>query len=83
MPLTDDDRRALGAALTLLASEKPRAFDDALWLLFGDRWWPLRRLLARHGYIAIDGSGDGVPAITDRGRRLARRFSGNTPLSVA
>ncbi|MEZ6242382.1 MAG: hypothetical protein R3B57_05000 [Phycisphaerales bacterium] len=82
MPLNDDDRRALGAALATLAKQNPRAFDDALWLSFGDRWWPLRKLLASHGYISLEGPGDGVPALTERGKRLARRFSDST-LSVA
>lgn len=82
MPLNDDDRRALGAALATLAGGNTRAFDDALWLSFGDRWLPLRKLLAAQGYIALEGQGDGVPALTERGRRLARRFA-DTTLSVA
>ncbi len=82
MPLNDDDRRALGAALSLLAKQNTRAFDDALWLCFGDRWWPLRRLLVHQGYITLEGPGDGAPALTDRGKRLADRFK-KSPLSVA
>ncbi len=76
MRLSQHDRGALLKALGALERGLPDAFDDALWIGFGDRWWSVRTQLKQQGFIRLRGPGDGVPEPTDRGQRLAHRLAG-------
>jgi len=76
MQLSQNDRSALAGALEALDRGQTDAFDDALWICFGDRWWSVRTQLSKEGFIRLRGSGDGVPESTERGLRLARRLVG-------
>ncbi len=78
MRLSTHDRAALLEALGALDRGRPDAFDDALWIGFGDRWGSVRTQLQNQGYIRLRGPGEGVPESTERGQRLAHRLAGQT-----
>ena len=75
MRLSQRDCGTLIEALGALDRGLPDAFDDALWIGFGDRWWSVRTQLNTQGFIRLRGPGDGTPEPTDRGQRLARRLA--------
>lgn len=83
MRLSQHDCGVLVRALGALEEGLPDAFDDALWIGFGDRWWSVRTQLKSKGFIRLRGPGDGVPEPTDQGRRLARRLAGHKATPVA
>lgn len=83
MRLSQHDCGVLARALGALEEGPPGAFDDALWIGFGDRWWSVRAQLNKQGFIRLRGPGDGVPESTDQGRRLARRLAGQLVSPVA
>lgn len=79
MQLTDEQRLWLIRALESLAADQHRSFEDALWLGFGDGWWPLRQQLAREGMVEL--RRDESVCITHRGRGFLERLT--QPAAVA
>ncbi|MEN0020905.1 MAG: hypothetical protein AAF747_08495 [Planctomycetota bacterium] len=72
MRLDAEQQSSLKAAFEALAEGSHRAFEDRLWLGFGDHWYPFRQRLADHGYIAIHA--EDVPKITSHGMSLLGRL---------
>jgi len=73
MQLNDEQRSWLVRALESLAADQHRGFEDALWLGFGDGWWPIRQQLVREGYVEL--RRDDSVAINHRGKALIERLS--------
>lgn len=74
MKLSTREARVLGGALEALGHGDGRAFDDRLWLGFGDGCGPLFERLERGGYIVASAEGVLATRITDRGRALLERL---------
>lgn len=73
MQLTDEQRSWLVRALESLAANQHRGFEDALWLGFGDAWWPLRERLVRDGFLEL--RRDETVCLNHRGRGLLEQLS--------
>ena len=73
MQLSNEQRSWLRRGLESLASECHRSFEDALWLGFGDEWWPMREQLVRLDYVAS--KRDESVILTARGKQLLERLS--------
>ncbi|MCC6678420.1 MAG: hypothetical protein IT436_14890 [Phycisphaerales bacterium] len=74
MKFNTQEARALGEALTALERGDGRAFDDRLWLGFGDLCGPVFERLARGKYIVASQEGVMATRITERGRALLERI---------
>ncbi len=73
MQLSLEQTSWLRRGLECLAANRQRCFEDALWLGFGDQWWPFREQLVQHDY--IEAKRDQSVALTSRGRMLMERLA--------
>lgn len=62
-------RETLSRALHALANKDPLAFENILWLAFGDEWTVIRRTL-RHRRLIRYNQAEDYDTITDEGRRV-------------
>jgi hypothetical protein len=81
MKLDDHGRACLTQALAELAAGRDRAFEDTLWLGFGNEWRPLVEGLVKGRCITIGGKDRHTPAITEEGLRLLERLEGHQALA--
>jgi hypothetical protein len=75
MKLDENGREWLTRALSALAEGRDRAFEDALWLGFGDDWRPLYDGLVKGRCVTVGGPDRETPAITDEGHKLLTRLA--------
>lgn len=82
MEFTTEDHCHLADALNLLESGHWRAFEDRLWLAFGDKWEHVRTMLVKHQHIVLRGQWKDEPTLTERGVLLLQRLM-SRPEAVA
>ena len=75
MELSSKEHCHLADALTLLQRGAWRAFEDELWIAFGDRWEHVKNMLVQHQHIALRGQWKDEPALTERGQVLLQRLT--------
>jgi len=68
--LDAEQRDRLARALEELADGNDRAFEDLLWLGFGNQWRPLLDGLVAGGCVAIGGDDRETPRLRTNGRKL-------------
>jgi hypothetical protein len=74
MELSTADCCRLAEALSLLAEGRWAAFEDRLWIAFGDDWQRLRAMLIKHRHITLKGAWKDEPVLTEEGRALLDRL---------
>lgn len=79
MQLSNEQTGWLRRGLESLAANSHRCFEDALWLGFGDQWWPFREQLVQHDY--IEPQRDQSVVITARGRTLLEKLIDHTEVA--
>ncbi len=81
--LGTEGRRWLLAALRELAQDRPRRFEDLLWLGFGDDWTAIRDALIREGDVRYDPHGQRPPVLTPIGEAMIDRLAAHKPAESA
>ncbi len=82
MEFSTTDHCKIADALTDLAAGDWRAFENTLWIGFGDRWEYVRTMLAQHQHINLRGRWKDEPTLTERGQVLLGRLQ-SRPNAVA
>jgi hypothetical protein len=82
MEFSTEEHCHIAAALADLARGDWRAFENRLWLAFGDRWEHVRTMLVQHRHVVLRGQWKDEPALTERGKVLLQRL-GARPSTVA
>ena len=74
MDISTDEHCKIADALALLQQGNWQAFEDTLWLNFGDRWEHVRTMLVQHQHVLIKGRWKDEPRLSDRGEVLLQRL---------
>tara|TARA_E500000318_G_scaffold111009_1_gene128090 strand:- start:431 stop:682 length:252 start_codon:yes stop_codon:yes gene_type:complete len=82
MEFSTKDHCTIADALDDLARGDWRAFENKLWIGFGDRWQHVRTMLAQHQHIQLRGKWKDEPSLTEKGQVLLRRLQ-SRPQSAA
>lgn len=82
MELSTAECCKLAEALALLSEGRWSAFEDSLWIGFGDDWQRLRDMLLKHRHIVHTGRWKDEPALTENGKALLERLR-DRPIAAA
>ena len=74
MDFNAKDHCTIADALDDLARGDWRAFENKLWIGFGDRWEHVRSMLTQHQHIQLRGKWKDEPTLTERGQVLLSRL---------
>jgi len=74
MVFSTDEHCKIADALALLQRGNWQAFEDTLWLGFGDRWGHVRTMLIQHQHVLIKGRWKDEPSLSDQGEILLQRL---------
>jgi hypothetical protein len=82
MEFSTEEHCHIAEALNLLQAGRWSAFEDRLWLAFGDRWEHVRTMLVQHQHVSLKGRWKDEPTLTERGQVLLQRLRARPQTAV-